>query len=141
LKKQHGGARRRSGRPKGSKNTGTLAKEAARELVRQVITEQIRPLVEGQVANALGIRYLVSRDVKTGKFLRVANVHAKIKARSNEEIIEVWEKDPCVESFKTLLDRALDKPMDRAEVSVTEDWGAKAAFLASARRKAKEAGD
>jgi hypothetical protein len=63
----HGGPRPNSGRKVGSKLRKTLEKEAA----RIAITKHLEPLIEAQVANALGIKYLVKRDKKTGKFTRV----------------------------------------------------------------------
>jgi anti-sigma-K factor RskA len=63
--------------------------EAARELVSEEITRGLRPLVQSQIANALGIKYLVAPDRKTGKFLRVEQAGAGSKT---EETIEVWER-------------------------------------------------
>lgn len=56
--------------------------------------------------------------------------------RPNEETITVWEKDPSVQAFKTLMDRALDKPLDRVDMQATDDWEKLAAELASARQRA-----
>jgi hypothetical protein len=49
----------------------TLEKEQAREFVRQYVTEHLEPLVAAQIDNAVGIRHLMMRDPKTGKFERV----------------------------------------------------------------------
>lgn len=108
-----GGARPGSGRPKGSKTKATLDKEAARELVRQRVIERLGPMLDAQFANAEGIKYLVVRDKKTGKFLRVGEGRAKLE--KDEELIEVWEKDPSVQAFTDLLNRALDKPKEQAQ--------------------------
>jgi DNA-directed RNA polymerase subunit K/omega len=107
---------KKGGRPKGSKSKGTLEKERVRELVRQAITAKIVPLIDAQVANALGLKYLVVRDKRTGKFLRVTRAIARSrqhKLEANEELIEVWEKDPCVQAFTDLLNRAIDKPKEQ----------------------------
>lgn len=113
---------RLGGRPKG---TGHLkkpnlavrwTKEVAREAVRQQVTAQLRPLVNAQIANALGLKYLVTRDKKTGKFVRVTEAMARVKQHSTEETIEVWEKDPSVHAFTDLLNRALDKPTEHHEL-------------------------
>jgi hypothetical protein len=115
-----GGARPGAGRPKGSKEPKTLEKEAAREALRQMVFAQQRPLVEAQIANALGIKYLVVRE-KSGKFVRVTESMAKVKLGPGEEIIEVWEKDPSVHAFQDLMDRAIGKPSDKLEVTGTVD--------------------
>ena len=115
-----GGKRPGAGKPKGyrhAKSPTVLEKEAARELARQLIVARLRPLIEAQLAHAEGLKYLVTRDKKTGKFIRVGPAMA---SQANEETIEVWEKDPCVPAFTDLLNRALDKPKEQAlEVQIT----------------------
>lgn len=107
------------GPKKGTKYKPTLAKEAAREVARALITAQLEPLIAAQIANAQGIKYLVVRDKTSGKFLRVPK-NAAEKLDPTEEIIEVWEKDPSVQAFTDLLNRALDKPKEQAQdVNVT----------------------
>ena len=120
-----GGKRPNSGPAKGTKYAPTIAKEAAREVARQIITRRLEPLIEAQVANALGLKYLVTRDKKTGKFIRVTEAMAKRKQADadDEETIEEWEKEPSVQAFTDLLNRALDKPKEQAQdlnVNVTD---------------------
>lgn len=83
-----------------------------------MVTEALGPLIQAQIANAQGLKYLVVRDKKTGKFLRVTEAMAKAKQDAldeSEEIIEVWEKDPSVQAFTDLLNRALDKPKEQEQ--------------------------
>lgn len=123
----HGGKRagQESTLGKRWKTKGTLAKEAARELVRQAITEQLGPMIEAQIANATGLKYLVTRERSTGKFIRVTEAMAKHRSDPNVvddsfEVIEVWEKDPSVQAFTDLLNRAIDKPREQVqEIAVT----------------------
>jgi hypothetical protein len=117
-----GGARPGAGYPKGRKKPHTLQKDAARELVRRLVTDNLQPLIAAQIANAQGLKYLVTRDKKTGKFIRVTEAMAKAKQGDDEEIIEVWEKDPSVQAFTDLLNRALDKPAEQVKVT-GEDGG------------------
>ena len=113
----------------------TLAKEAARELVRQEITQHLKPLIDAQVANALGLKHLVTRDEKTGKFTRVTAAMAR---KGHGLVIEVWEKDPSTQAFTDLMNRAIDKPKEQEQqLQVTGDWDKLAARLASARPKPK----
>jgi len=98
----------------GVKYAKTLAKEQAREVARQLITRQLEPLIASQIANAQGIKYLVVRDKSTGKFLRVPE-SAATKLNPQEETIEIWEKDPSVQAFTDLLNRALDKPAEQKQ--------------------------
>jgi hypothetical protein len=73
------------------------------------------PLLAAQLQNAKGIKYLVVRDKRGGKFVRVTEAMAKAKQGSEEEIIEVWEKDPSVQAFTDLMNRALDKPAEQVQ--------------------------
>lgn len=106
-----------SGKPKGYRAPKTLAKEQARELARQLITADLQPLIQAQLAHAKGIKYLVVRAKQGGKFIRVTQSMAKARQHlaESEEIIEVWEKDPSVQAFTDLLNRALDKPAEQAQ--------------------------
>lgn len=115
LKSGHGGKRAGAGKPKGRRWPSTLDKVAARELVRAHVTEALRPLLEAQIANAIGLKYLVTRHKTSGKFIRVTEAMARVKLGKDEEIIEVWEKDPSVQAFTDLLNRALDKPMEQPQ--------------------------
>jgi hypothetical protein len=98
-----------------------MDKIAAREYVRQMVTERLQPLIEAQMANAMGLKYLVTRDKRSGKFIRVTEAMAKARqGDSNEEIIEVWEKDPNIQAAADLLNRTLDKPKEQEfEVKVS----------------------
>ena len=98
--------------PKGHKTQKTIAKEAAREALRQIVLQRMTELVEAQMAHAEGLKYLVTRDKKTGKFIRVGPA---IASNSDEETIEVWEKDPSVQAFTDLMNRAIDKPAEQPQ--------------------------
>lgn len=106
-----GGARAGAGRKKGKE---TLDKLALRELVRKRVAKELGPLIDAQISNARGIRYLVVRDKSSGKFIRVAERGAKL-LNPQEEIVEIWEKDPCVQAFTDLLNRAMDKPKEQEQ--------------------------
>lgn len=113
--KPNGGARPNSGPKKGAKYAKTIRKEEAREALRQVILRQAEQMVAAQIANATGLKYLVTREKKTGKFIRVTEAMAKAKQGDSEEIIEVWEKDPSVQAFTDLMNRAIDKPAEQEQ--------------------------
>ena len=124
---------KKGGRPKGAKSQATLSKEAAREVARVLITAQLAPLLEAQIAHARGLRYLVTRQASTGKFIRVTEAMARRKRGKDEEIIEVWEKDPSVQAFTDLMNRCLDKPKEQPmEIKVrSEEADARVARLMS----------
>ncbi len=115
----------------------TLNAESRRVLYEKV-TAELGPLVEAQIENALGIKYLVVREKKGGKFLRVTESMAQAKLGKGEEIIEVWEKDPSIHAFADLMNRALDKPKEQVlEVNVKGDIVAR---LIEGRRRVASAG-
>ena len=105
---------KKGGRPRGSKAEKTLTKELGREIVRQAVLANIKPLLDAQMANAMGLKYLIVRDKRSGKFIRVPEIRAKV-LKEDEELVEVWEKDPSVPAFTDLLNRALDKPAEQEQ--------------------------
>jgi hypothetical protein len=100
-------------------------------MLREQIKEHLEPILHAQLSNAQGIKYLVVRERKGGKFVRVHEAMARGakngKLGKDEEIIEVWEKDPSVHAFSELLNRAYGKakePDRRLEVRVRPyKWG------------------
>lgn len=127
-----------SGKKKGHKAPKTLEKEAAREHVRLRVTAELDPLLDAQLAHAKGLKYLVVRDRTTGKFLRVTEAMARQKMGAHEEIIEVWEKDPSVQAFGDLLNRALDKPKEQEQtIKLTGDAEQIRTLLAGRERARK----
>ena len=117
---QNGGKRPGAGRKKGSKNRETLTKEIGREVLRQIVFREMEPMIAAQIANAKGIRYLVARS-RSGRFTRIDRVpNVGEDLGTGHEIIEVWAKDPQVQAFTDLMNRALDKPKEQEqEVRVT----------------------
>lgn len=118
-----GGKRNGAGRPKGPQ---TLEKEALRDLVRARVAKQLGRLVDAQIANAQGLKYLVARNKKTGKFERVSKerMEALLKRADTDdelEVIEVWDKDPSVQAFTDLVNRTIDKPAEQMRVTGADD--------------------
>jgi len=101
--------------------------------VRQRVSAELDPLLDAQIANAKGIEYLVARDPKSGKFTPVED-----KGRI-ADATEIWLKQPNVQAFTDLLNRALDKPKEQEqEIKLTGDDALIAALL-NGRKRAKEA--
>lgn len=127
IPKPKGGKRAGAGRPRGTVNPSTITKEQAREALRAVVLEEMRAMVAAQVAQAKGLSYMVVRDKATGKFLRVSKNQAQ-NLKADEQIIEIWEKDPSTPAFTDLMNRALDKPKEQeqdvnANVALRITWG------------------
>ena len=115
----HGGSRPGAGRPKGAKGWQTLSKEQARDAVRQAVLAHAAELVSAQVAHAIGLKYLVTRNKSSGKFERVSKERMEALLANDDadalESVEVWDKDPSVQAFTDLMNRALDKPKEQEQ--------------------------
>lgn len=138
-----GGARPNSGPKKGTKygpQAQTIAKEAARDALRQIVLREMDALVSAQIAHARGLKYLVVRNAKTGKFERVSKerMQALLEAGDTEQLerIEVWDKDPSVQAFTDLMNRALDKPKEQEqELKLTGEVSVILQRLTNARKR------
>jgi hypothetical protein len=137
-----GGKRPGAGRKKGYKEQATLTKEQAREYVRQRVIKDMEPMVAAQVAHAQGISHFMLRDPKTGKFDRLTDpeqIEAALNADDAQEgsTYYIWTKDPSVQAFTDLMNRALDKPKEQPQdlnVTMKSDLPAR---LARARDRSK----
>lgn len=121
---------RKGGKPKGHKSQQTLDKIMARELLRQQVTDNLVPLVQAQLHNAMGVGHLMLRDPESGKFERVISSgdaavdEARIDAAVAQGKSQCWIylKDPSIQAFTDLMNRALDKPTEHVDLkAVIED--------------------
>lgn len=116
-KAKRGGARPNSGPAKGAKYKPTLEKEAAREVFRAEVLKHLKPLLQRQIAHAMGIGHLYTRD-KNGKFTKVENQRQIDRLlTAGEEGTDYWifSKDPSVQAFTDIMNRALDKPKEQEQ--------------------------
>ena len=122
-----GGRREGAGRPRGRKELKTLAKEEAREFLRQMVTAELEPMARAQIDNAKGLKHLMMRDPKTGQFERVTGSAAQIdKALKSKNAFWIYTKDPNVQAFTDLMNRCIDRPSEHVEIagagSITIRW-------------------
>jgi len=124
LKNGHGGKRAGAGKPKGTKWPSTIDKEQQREVVRQLVVSALEPMVRKQIAHAQGIDHFFLRNEKTKQFEQVkdpALIEAALNSGDEGSYYWIFTKDPSVQAFSDLLNRALDKPAE--QVKVTGDDG------------------
>jgi hypothetical protein len=105
----------------------TLEKEAAREFVRRKVTENLNTLIDAQIDNAQGLKHLIMRDPKTGKFERITGDAKQIdKALKSKNACWIYTKDPNVQAFTDLMNRCIDRPSEHVEIagagSITVRW-------------------
>jgi hypothetical protein len=125
-----------AGRPK------TFDKERQRLALREQVWAAQDRMTQAQIDSACGIKYLVSRDRKSGKFTKItADQAAQILSANlapgedSAEIIEVWEERPSTQAYTDLINRANDKPTEHVEQTVTiQDLGAR---ILAARKRVK----
>lgn len=113
-----GGKRPGGGRPPGSLNAETISKAQAREALREAVIGHMDEMIAAQVAHAKGIKYLVARSRQGGKFEKVSpdQLDKMLEGQDDGSIIlEVWDKDPSVQAFTDLMNRALDKPAEQEQ--------------------------
>jgi hypothetical protein len=109
--------KRKRGRPRG-KTQNTIEKEAAAEALRQMVLTNMRPLVERQMANSMGVGHMYTRD-KHGRYTRIENeeqVWQMLQTGTEGEHFWIFTKDPSVSAFTDLMNRALGKPVEAQEV-------------------------
>lgn len=115
-----GGKRPGAGRPKGSKEAKTLEKEAARAALRAQVFAELAPMIYAQIEAAKGIKYLMARQKRGGKFVPVTEDLSKAIVAGTDtehELMEVWERRPSTQAFADLMDRAMDKAAQPMQVS------------------------
>jgi hypothetical protein len=123
----------RGGRPR------SFDKLQQHQRLREIVSANWEAMIMAQVKNAQGIKYLVSRDKKTGKFTKLTEEEAKLRLTSeSEEVIEVWDERPNVQAFTDLANRHIDKPTESIEAKVTvNDTRAQRVFEARKRADGK----
>ena len=113
-----GGKRPGAGAPKG------WDKARAHQRLRELVWEQQDALHEAQIRNAMGIKYLVAREKKTGKFVEVTEAQAKdiLSGKIDSlEALEVWEKQPSIQAYADLMNRVLGKPAEHVELDAKHE--------------------
>ena len=109
------------GPKKGTKYKSTISKEQAREALREIVMRHMEEMTEAQVAASKGLKYLVARSAKGGKFEPVTRDQVEAGLFEREDVIvEVWDKQPSTQAYTDLMNRALDKPKEQVQdVSLT----------------------
>lgn len=119
---RHGGKRSGAGRPKGTKDPQTLTKELAREAARRQIIEEQDALIAAQIQHAKGIQHFFLRNEKTKQFERVKDpklIQAALNKGEEGSFYWIFTKDPSVQAFTELMNRALDKPAEQITIDQT----------------------
>ena len=114
----HGGARQGAGKPKGKKWASTISKEQARETLRTEVIAELKPLVQAQITNAMGIRHTFVRD-KHGRFVQLTDpkqIEIALNSGDEGKYYSTYTKGPNVQAFTDLMNRALGKPVEPMQV-------------------------
>ncbi len=112
----------KAGRKVGHKRPATLEKEASREALRQIVLRHMDVLLKAQIANARGIGHVYTRD-KNGRFSKIEDekvVDTLLASGDEGKDYWIFTKDPSIQAFTDLMNRALDKPKEQeAEVKLS----------------------
>ena len=102
----------------------SLEKDAVRARLRELVAAEMDPLVRAQIAAAKGVRHFVLRE-PDGKFKRVTNPATITRIlnapRGRYDYYDIWTRDPSTAAFKNLMDRALGKPTEHVDMTVSDD--------------------
>lgn len=133
-----GGARPNTGPKKGSKHAATISKEQAREALRAVVQQHMGRMVSAQVANAVGIMHLMLRN-SDGTWRKATKADEIEKALNGDpNLYWIATKDPNVQAFSDLMNRALDKPKEQeATINLTGEVTLVNRLLAGRKRAAE----
>ena len=137
-----GGARPGAGAKLGSKQAKTIEKEAARALLRQMVYARLPQLVNAQLASAEGIAHFMLRDPESGQFQRLTDpdqIQAALNAPNAAEgsTYYIFTKDPSIQAFTDLANRALDKPVESVDMNISGDAELLAKLHAARKRVGK----
>ena len=112
------------------------------ERLREMFVKAQDEMVDAQIAAAKGLKYLVARDKKGGKFKHLTEAEAKaiLNGQDTERyIVEQWEKPPSTRAFADLTDRVLGKPKNVLELDARLDPERAIAILKAGRKRVCDA--
>lgn len=137
-KTTHGGKRPNAGKPKGIKHPKTLEKQAVIRETQQRVYRNIDPLLNAQLANALGSQMVFRRDTVKDSKGNEKPVHtlvtdaSEIKeildstdgkgGRAGEDFYIITTVQPDNRAIDSLLDRGLGKAVQSIEVSANNAY-------------------
>ena len=115
-----GGRRPGAGAKKGSKQSRTVEKQAILKRFRERIAEQVDPLIDAQIAAALGVTHIMARD-KAGRWQQVTDplVMARV-LDSGETFYRLTARNPDVQALRDCWDRLFGKAPQALELTGAE---------------------
>jgi hypothetical protein len=106
------------GPKKGAIYKPTLDKARAREALRTLVLEHMNEMTAAQIQHAKGISHFMLRGAD-GKFERCTSAEQILSALNSgdETSYYIHTKDPSVQAYTDLMNRALDKPSEHVELT------------------------
>lgn len=119
-----------------------ICKALAREQTAALVYRDLTPMVQAQIAAAKGVAHFFLR-AEDGTFTRLTNPEDIEKALNsgNESSYYISTKDPSTAAFVALMDRTIDKPIERQEVTGQDGGPVELAILSrltAARKRLEE---
>ena len=110
--------------PKGHITPKVLQKEEGKALLREMVLNQLSPIVRGLIGKATGINHMMLRDETNGQWIRLTEpeqIEQALNAKGAEEVKTYWihTKDPDVQAAADLLNRSIGKPIEEQKVELS----------------------
>ena len=112
----------------------------AHDRLREMVFAEQDKMTAAQIEAAKGVKYLVARNKKGGKFTHLTEEMAKLILSGEDqenEIVEEWEKLPNVQAYAYLIDQAVGKSTEVQEINLTVDARADRVLAARKRTSGK----
>lgn len=111
----------RGGMPKGHITPKVIQKLEGKALLREMVLQNLTPIVRGLMAKATGINHMMLRDPENGQWVRLTSqeqIEEALNAPGAEEGKTFWihTKDPDVQAASDLLNRAIGKPVEEVDI-------------------------
>jgi hypothetical protein len=114
-----GGKRPGAGRPEGSKQPQTLAREAYQEAFKRVAGPYFQRLIDAAVQAGLGVTHLMAKDSKTGQWVQVTDPDIMVKVlNSGESFYKLSARNPDTRALKDIFDRMCGSPTQAIDLNV-----------------------
>ena len=128
--------REMGGRPKGSKNKRTIAKENALKRYEDDILNNLKGITLAQLSIALGVNVMMAKErvknkkgkwVYDGELRRIVDPEQMLqilndsKLEENKEYFWITSKDPNPKAIEDVMNRLFGKPKEKLEVGVTKN--------------------
>lgn len=118
----HGGKRPGAGKPKGTTQAPSAAmrdRAECRRVYHERVSRQLEPIVDAEVAAALGVSHMMAQDAK-GQWTRVTDPDAMLRClNGGTAFYRIYAQNPDLRAVTDILDRELGKPKETLDLQAS----------------------